>query len=109
MQKYLRSNLFSNYQVEILSKLRSRNIDVKSNFKRKYTFNNVEKLERSLGCQVDEDQQHILKCKPLIEKLNENSNVSYNDIFSTVKKQKLATERFISLLDIRSQLLHKET
>ena len=109
MQKYLKSNLFSNYQVEILSKLRSRNIDVKSNLKRKYTFNNVEKLECSLGCQVDEDQQHILKCKPLIEKLNENSNVSYNDIFSTVKKQKLATERFISLLDIRSQLLHKET
>ena len=106
----MKSNLFSNYEVEILSKLRSRNIDVKSHFKTKFTFNNIEELECSLGCPENEDQQHIHKCKPLIDISKDNSsNITYNDIFSTVKKQKLATTRFINLLDIRSQLLENQT
>ena len=107
--RYLKSNLFTNYEVQTLSKLRSRNIDVKANFKTKYTFDNVEKLECSLGCPEVEDQQHILKCKPLIDVLKDNStNISYDDIFSTVKKQKLVTQRYISLLDLRSQLLENQ-
>ena len=109
MREYLKSNLFTNYEVQTLSKLRSRNIDVKANFKTKYTFDNVEKLECSLGCPEVEDQQHILKCKPLIDELKDiSTNVSYNDIFSTVRKQKQVTQRFISLLDIRSQLLENQ-
>ena len=41
IQKYLMSNYFSNFEVEILNKLRSRNINVKSNFKTKFTRNNI--------------------------------------------------------------------
>ena len=40
LQKYVTSNLFSDYEVQILSKLRSRNIELKSNFKNKYNKNN---------------------------------------------------------------------
>ena len=110
LKRYLKSKYFSNFEVETLSKLRSRNIDVKANFKKKYTFNNVEKLECSLGCSEIEDQQHLLHCKPLLDKLKDKkTNVTYNDIFSNPKKQKLVTERFISLLDIRNQLLQKQS
>ena len=35
-QKYLKSSIFSNSNIEILFKLRSRTIDLKSNFKTKY-------------------------------------------------------------------------
>ena len=47
LQKYLTSNLFSNYEVEILNKLRSRNINLKSNFKTKFTKDNIMNLQCS--------------------------------------------------------------
>ena len=109
LQKYFKSNLFSNYEVQILSKLRSRNINVKANFKKQYTFNNIEKLECSLGCQEIETQQHLLTCKPLLNELKDlRSNVSYNDIFSTIKKQKSVVVQYIRLLDARNQLLEED-
>ena len=60
VQPYLTSNLFSNYEVEVLSKLRSRNIDVKSNFKTKYKINNVLDLKCPLFNCYDTDDQQIL-------------------------------------------------
>ena len=112
MQKYLNSELFSNHQVEVLNKLRSRNIDVKSNFKTKYTFNNVEYLECKMdGCYEVEDQKHLLTCKPLLKKLDKkyhNTKITYNDIFSNVKKQKRVTDFYILLLDTRSSLLKNQ-
>ena len=63
IQKYLKSGLFSNYEVEILFKLRSRNIDVKSNFKTKYEKEINQNLQcRMKNCTEIEDQPHILKC-----------------------------------------------
>ena len=92
LQKYFSSNSFSNYEVEILSKLRSRNINVKANFKTKFTQNNILNLQCSVpNCVETEDQQHLLKCKPIVEKLNKKydlNKISYNDIFSNFKKQK---------------------
>ena len=112
LQKYITSKLFTNHEVEILNKLRSRNIDVKSNFKTKFTKNNVMNLQCSIpNCSDIEDQQHLLKCKPIVEKLNKKypiDNISYDDIFSTVKKQKKVTEVMEALLDIRNSILDKQ-
>ena len=78
----------------MLSKFRSRNIDVKSNFKKKFTFNNIENLQCSLeNCYEEENQEHILKCKTLLEKLDTETkskidDIKYQDIFSNTKKQK---------------------
>ena len=112
LQKYLKSNFFFDYHVEILSKLRSRNIDVKSNYKTKFTKNNVENLECSIvGCFDIEDQQHLLKCKPILQrfhKMQNFKNVSYEDIFSNVQKQKKITDLYINLLDTRKKILEEQ-
>ena len=90
-------SLFTNCEVKLLNKIRSRNLDLKANFKTKFTFNNVSKLECSLnGCSQIENQSHILECIPIWKKFNEKFKVTksfqYNDIFSTnIKKQKRIT------------------
>ena len=79
-----------------MSKLRSCNLDVKCNFKRKFTFNNVEHLQCSLtGCSEIEDQQHLMKCNLILDKLDntpEVSNNSYDNIFSDEKRQHKITK-----------------
>ena len=105
----MKSNLFSNYQVEILFKLRSQNIDVKSNFKTKYEKELNQNLQcRMKNCTEIEDQPHILKCKPILDNLSKPfdlQNIAYKDLFGNVKKQKKVVELFIALLDIRSSIL----
>ena len=112
MQKYLTSNLFSNYEVELLFKLRSRMLDVKSNFKSKFTYNNVMNLQCSIvNCYDEESQQHLLFCKPLIEKLHKNykiSNTTYRKIFSKITDQKEVILIYADLIDIRNQILTKQ-
>ena len=112
LQKYLKSKFFFDYHVEVLSKLRSRNIDVKSNYKTKFTKHNVENLECSIvGCFDTEDQQHLLKCKPILQRfhrIQNLKNVSYKDIFSSVQKQKKITDLYINLLDIRKKILEEQ-
>ena len=113
LQKYMKSNLFSNYEVEILCKTRSRNLEVKENFKTQFTANNdASKLQCKVdGCNEIEDQQHILKCQPILKKLDKNvpvENISYNDIFSTPKKQQKVTKLIIKLLDIRESILNSQ-
>ena len=111
-QEYISSKLLSNYEVEVLSKMRSRNLDLKSNFKTKFTFNNIIDLECSLnGCSEVEDQQHLMNCKPILENLNANMKISdfcYNDLFSNKKKQNKITKLYVTLLDIRSNLLQQQ-
>ena len=107
MQKYFTSNLFSDNEVQILNKARSRNLNVKSNFKTQY--------ENNLSCQFKycseiEDQPHLFKFKPLIEKLIKKYNINevkYQDIFSNIKKQKKVTEVLAALIKIRNKLLSK--
>ena len=106
LQKYLKSNLFSNKNTEMLLKLRSRTIDVKMNFKTKY-FNNT---ECSLnGCTQDESQEHIFQnCSPLLQKLDikyKKFNIKYEDIFRNTRRQIQAVQLFDKLMEIRSKLL----
>ena len=107
LQKYFTSNLFSDNEVQTLNKTRSRNLNVKSNFKTQY--------ENDLSCSLEncteiEDQPHLLKCKPLISKLNKKFNikeVKYDDIFSNTKKQKKVIEVLIALIKTRDKMLPK--
>ena len=113
-QHYLSSSLFTNYEVELLNKIRSRNLDLKANFKTKFTFNNISHLKCSLnGCSQIEEQSHILECIPIWQKFNEKYKLmqaaNYSDIFSkNIKKQKRITKLYTILLDIRENLLKKE-
>ena len=104
--------MFSNYEVEMLFRLRSRNIDVKSNFKSKYEQNDSQNLQSRMdNCFDIENQPHILNCKPLLTKLSKSidrQNISYNDLFAKTKKQKKVVELFIALLDTRNLILEKK-
>ena len=107
-QKYLQSNLFNNNEVEILSRLRSRNLDVKSNFKSKFTFNNIQKLECPInGCSEIDDQQHLMKCNYILDTQEIKyiaSRFKYENIFLGVRKQIKITKLYVSLIELRSKL-----
>ena len=112
-QGYFTSKLFTNREVELLCRLRSRNIDVKSNFKTKFTqSNNAENLKCVLkNCAEMETQKHLTLCKPILDIFNEKydkSGIEYEDIFSkSLIKQRNVTKLFKILLEIRTSLIDK--
>jgi predicted XRE-type DNA-binding protein len=104
IQKYVTSTKFTDEEVYLLSRLRSRNILVKDNFSGMFTDTIC-----SLGCLERETQQHILECKPLVEKSNLRTvlqSMQYSDIFGSEKRQKIAILVFAELLKIRDELLN---
>ena len=111
LQKYITSKLFSNYEVELLNKLRSRNLNIKSNFKKGNEQDNILNLQCSIkNCFEIEDQEHILYCKPVINSINKQQReqiekIDYEYIFSSTKKQLEAIKVFILLLDKRDEML----
>ena len=64
----------------------------------------------SLGCLETESQQHLLECKPLVNKSNMKSvidSMQYSDIFGPEKRQKIAVLVYSELLKIREEILDK--
>ena len=108
LQNYFKSAKFTNTDIEVLIKLRSKTLDAKANFPKQY-FNNV--ICRMKNCISDETKEHLYSgCSDLIKSLNQKSQVlPYNAIFSkSVKKQSEVTKRFVNLLEVRSELLKSE-
>ena len=102
MQDYLKSKLFSNNDIELLCRLRSKMTDLKANFSKKYSNN----LQCSIdGCSLEESQEHLLtNCPSLSMHLkNRKHKVKYSDLFSNTKKQKEATKLFTELFNIRAK------
>ena len=99
------SPIYINDEVNLLHALRSRSINVKHNFSSKY--------RNDMSCPLCStgrgDQQHILDCSILKNKLetNEaaNNKVVYEDIFEDYLRQKEVTHLFAKLLKIRNSLL----
>ena len=84
IQDYLKSKLFSNFEVETLIKLRSKTVELKSNFSKKYSNN----LKCSISeCTFDESQEHIFSsCQSLLNLFDNSKNdPKYEDIFSSSK------------------------
>ena len=102
----MKSQLFTNEEVNLLFAIRSRMIDSKSNFKSKY-------IKDDLTCRIchkaEENQFHLLHCKVLNDVLKSNDIISeqvkYEDIYSEHKRQKVVTSIFAKLLNIRKQIL----
>ena len=97
------SSKFTDKEKSLLTKLRTRMIDVKTNFKNKY--------QNSFFCDLcgeHEDQVHLLECQVLIdncEALYEDSIVEYDDIFCSEEKQLSAVKLFKQVLETRQKLL----
>ena len=108
-QTYMTSPIFSNEEVNLLHALRSRMTDCKVNFRQKYASSS---LVCNLCAVSDEDQQHILNCKVLTEKVKSaeiiKEKVKYAHLFSSdVYKQKAITVVYEELFQIRKNLSEK--
>ena len=108
MQSYLKSRLFSNNEIEILFRLRSRTTELKSNFKTKY----LDQLQCSVkGCSQEESQEHVFSsCHTLLKLLNKQqqnkTTTKYKHIFSNnTRKQHESVVHFDNIMDIRAKLL----
>ena len=101
-QNYMTSPIFTNIEVNILHALRSKMVNVKMNFKSKYS---------DLSCPIclkhEDDQPHVLKCDVLNSRIISNeasrNKIEYDDIFKEVFKQKEITNLYQRLLSIRSE------
>ena len=99
-EKYLEDPRFSKSDVELLFALRTRMIDVKSNFSNKYGDDVACRT-----CNVNvviESQEHILNCDEELEK----GKVEYTDIFKNVDKQLEIVRVFKKQLRKREILLN---
>ena len=105
-QQYMNSPLFTNDEVSLLYRIRSRALDCKMNFKSRYRN---EHLLCILCSEQSDTQQHILICKALQTDLVRDeivdNKISYADIFASPQKQKVVTTVFAKLLVIREKMM----
>ena len=92
---------FSKEDIQLLFSLRTKMVDVKSNFGHLYEDDN---FNCRICMDVDsfEDENHLLLC----EKLNdEKYDIRYSDVYSTVDKQLVAVRIFKKILRRRNVYL----
>ena len=109
VQPYLKSSIFSNEDVSVLSSLRSHTVrGIRCNFKNLYRDNTNCPLNCSDKSPQQDTQQHLLECSAI--KLEQSysiarSKVNYNDIYGDIYEQKKAVTLFRALLDARNFIL----
>ena len=103
-QSYLSSDKLTTNEKKLLFSLRTRSIDVKRNYKKKFKFN----MSCSL-CKDDsqeETEMHLQKCSKIIAKVN-TAHAKYEDIFSEdIEKQIKITKIFGQVMKVRKILLN---
>ena len=108
VQKYMVSPLFTDEEVNLLYAIRSRALNCKTNFKNKYSNDDL----LCILCKEEDDtQQHLLSCKVLQSQLESDEkvtyNVTYDDIFKDSYKQKAIITVFSKLIKIRETMINK--
>ena len=102
-QQYITSGNFSEEQQQLLFALRSKMLRVKSNFSGMYKHDKL----CSLGCKVQEDEEHLINCKYLVDHMSDSyilADIGLSDVFGTLKEQKQIAEAFVELLKIREKI-----
>ena len=101
---YLSENILSKSDAQLLFKLRTKMLDVKTNFGEMYN--------RDLTCRTCkvvnsiENEDHIIKCEALRSEVQrEDEEVSFSYVFMDIEKQKKAIEVFKAILRKREVLL----
>ena len=94
-QPYILIQNLTDNDVNILFSLRSRMIQVKRNFKNNFKQN----LQCSFGCKVEENQQHQLECKTILDILGDEkfmlAECEYSDIFGKLEDQEKIIKIFV--------------
>ena len=109
LQNYFKSTKLSTKEKKLLFSLRTRTVDVKTNYRNKYKFN--------MQCRLcddkttEESEKHLLKCVNILKNINPNthtdlSRVTYEDIFSEdIEVQIAITKIFSAIFKTRQKLL----
>ena len=97
--------MLSDKEVNLLFALRSRTVDCNGNFKSKYKDMNI----ICQYCKIyEDDQPHMLKCEITRKRLKSTAMMKekyeYEDLFKDVHKQKIVTEVFKEIIEIRKKL-----
>ena len=114
-QEYLRSGIFSNEEISILSSLRSHTLrTIKCNFKNFYQEN----LNCPLQCSKDGDttyedtQQHLISCKTILQHLSRTTisqhTIRYEDIYGDIYKQKALVSMVMECMNIRNTIMQNQ-
>ena len=96
LEQYLTSDKISTIEKQTLFKLRTRMVDVKTNFKTHYGHNLACRF-----CPEDESQAHLLSCNEIIKGVDV-TKVEYDDIFKNIEKQEAVAKVFTAILKSRS-------
>jgi hypothetical protein len=102
-QSYLRENTFTKSESLLLFELRSRMLDVKSNFSTLYNNNLVCrscKLENSV-----ENEEHLLHCDALKSEIEEDHEVNFDFVYKNLEHQRKAVYAYKAVLRKREVLL----
>ena len=103
IQNYLESDKLNTSEKKMLFQLRTRMIDVKTNFKNMYMDKVCPVCEKS-----EDDQKHVLECQLLSSNISDiaTEKVEYEDIFHCdISKQTNLVRIFQNLWKKRKQLM----
>ena len=100
---YLQDNIFSKCDQQLLFKLRTKMLDLKTNFGELYQNNLMCRTCRKVGSVENED--HLLNCEALISENKNIGEVKFNFVYKNLEKQKRALEVFKAVLRKREVLL----
>ena len=106
-QNYLKTTALSTKEKKTLFSLRTRMIDVKTNYRNKYKYNMQCRLCEDKS--EEESEKHLLKCSKIIQQCTnlDISNAKYEDIFSEdIDTQISITKIFTFVFKTRAKLLN---
>ena len=106
-QEYLLTDRLNTRQKKLLFSMRTRSVDVKTNYKSMHTFNMLCRL-----CKKEEDsEKHYLECEEIIKNIDHSidlTQANYENIFSSnIDDQIVITKIFDQVFKTRNKLLHK--
>ena len=100
---YLKENNLSKKDSQLLFRLRTRMLDVKSNFGEMYE--NDLKCRTCSVASAEENEDHLLVCDGLKSEVDNNEKITFNSVFMNLENQKKAVKAFKAVLMKREVLL----
>ena len=108
-QNYLKCNNISIKEKKLLFSLRTRTVDVKTNYRNKYKLNMYCRLCKDTS--EEESERHLLKCKNIIDNIDSNIDIStakYESIFSeNIEDQVSITKIYRAIFKTQAKLLQE--
>ena len=105
LQNYLQTNLLTTKQKQLLFALRTRSVDVKTNYRSMYQFN----IQCRLCDKYEDSERHYLVCEKIINNIDpsiELNSANYDHIFSSdIDEQINITKIYDQIFKLRIKLL----